>query len=197
MKLIMGLGNPGVEYKASRHNIGFALVDLLAKRWSVDIKRQKHDALFGQGRFRGESVILMKPMTYMNRSGRSALQAVQFYKIEQADFMVMIDDMDLELGQLRLRSQGSAGGHNGLLDIIERLGTNDFARLRIGIGAAQHGRAVSHVLGTFADDETEVMAPVLEQAAQAVECWIADGIDTAMNRINTQRKPKNESNNEV
>ena len=194
MKLIMGLGNPGAEYKASRHNIGFSLVDLLAQRWSVDIRREKHDALFGQGSYHGEKALLMKPITYMNRSGKSALQAVKFYKIEQSDFMVVFDDMDLDLGQLRLRSQGSAGGHNGLQDIIDRLGTHEFARLRIGIGSAGPGRAVSHVLGKFADEEADAITPALEQAANAVECWIANGIDTAMNRFNTQRKPKNEDN---
>jgi PTH1 family peptidyl-tRNA hydrolase len=186
MKLIVGLGNPGAQYQATRHNVGFCLVDLLANRWSIDLKRQKHDALFGQGHYRGDSAILLKPQTYMNRSGQSVLQAVKFYKIDQKDFLVVVDDMDLELGRLRLRSQGGAGGHNGLLDIIEKLGTNDFSRLRIGIGSARGAQAVSHVLGNFSDDEIAWVAQALERSAEALECWMAKGISVAMNRFNSQ-----------
>lgn len=186
MKLIVGLGNPGSEYKATRHNIGFCLVDLLAKQWSIDIKREKHNALFGQGSIRGDSVILLKPLTFMNLSGKSVLSAVKFYKIDQKDFLVVVDDMDLELGRLRLREKGRAGGHNGLRDIIDRLGTSEFARLRIGIGAARGAQAVGHVLGNFHADEKDVLEEVLEQAADATQCWVADGIAKAMNGFNSQ-----------
>lgn len=188
MKLIVGLGNPGAQYQATRHNVGFCLVDLLATRWSIDLKRRKHEALFGQGHYRGDSMVLLKPQTFMNCSGQSVLQAVTFYKIDQKDFLVVVDDMDLELGRLRLRSQGRAGGHKGLSDIIEKLGTHQFPRLRMGIGSARGPQAVSHVLGNFDADEAELIEQALDRSAQAVECWVAEGISAAMNRFNPQNK---------
>ena len=189
MKLIVGLGNPGAQYQETRHNVGFSLVDLLATRWSIDLKRRKHEAIFGQGRYRDDSIVLLKPQTFMNCSGQSVSQAVKFYKVDQKDFLVVVDDMDLELGRLRVRPQGRAGGHNGLRDIIEKLGTHEFARLRLGIGSARGPQAVSHVLGNFDADETELIQQALERSAQAVECWVAEGISAAMNRFN----PRNNS----
>ena len=186
MKLIVGLGNPGSEYRNSRHNVGFCLVDLLSQRWSVELKRRKHEGRFGSG-FRGsEQVLLLKPQTYMNLSGASVLSATSFYKIEDCDLLVVVDDMALELGRVRLRSGGSSGGHNGLKDIVGRLGHDAFARLRIGIGAAAHNDAVGHVLGRFDESEQKAVDEAIVRAADAVDCWIDCGVDEAMTRYNAK-----------
>ena len=184
MKLIVGLGNPGSEYKSSRHNVGFCLIDALSKRWGIDLKRQKFQSRFGCGHRNSESIALMKPQTYMNLSGRSVLEAATFYKIEPDEWMVLTDDMALGLCQLRLRRSGSSGGHNGLNSIIDEVGHSDFPRLRIGIGASRAGKAVQHVLGNFDKAEEELMATALDRAAGAVECWLDRGIDAAMNQYN-------------
>lgn len=183
MKIIVGLGNPGKEYSRSRHNVGWLAVDELARRWQIDMSRERFTGWFGDGSISGKKVGLLKPLTFMNRSGRSALAAVQFYKIEAEDFMVVTDDLNLSLGRLRIRKQGSAGGHNGLADLVEKLGTNAFPRLRIGIGG-HRGGMVSHVLGNFGADEKDVIEDAVVRAADAVECWISDGMDACMNRFN-------------
>jgi len=184
MKLIVGLGNPGREYESSRHNVGFCLVDLLSRRWSIDVKRRRHRGRYGGGLFDNERVVLLKPQTFMNRSGGSVGRAVDFYKVPLSDLLVVVDDMALELGRLRLRSKGSAGGHNGLKDIINRLGSEEFARLRIGIGAPRYDDAVKYVLGEFCGEELEEMEKALKKAANCVECWINEGIDKTMTRYN-------------
>jgi PTH1 family peptidyl-tRNA hydrolase len=186
MKLIVGLGNPGKEYQASRHNIGFSLLDVLADRWSIALTRHKHQGLCGNGLRAGEQVVLLKPQTYMNRSGESVAEAMSFYKATFSELLVVLDDMALPLGKLRLRRDGSAGGHNGLQNIIDRLGGNEFARLRIGIGSAAPGTAVAHVLGDFAKNEKSVIAAALGRAAEAVECWLDKGVNEAMNRYNVK-----------
>ena len=184
MKLIVGLGNPGSEYKNSRHNVGFCLIDLLSQRWSIDLKRLKFQSRFGCGHRGTESIALMKPQTYMNLSGRSVLEAATFYKIGPDDLMVLTDDMALGLSQLRLRRSGSSGGHNGLKSIIGEIGHSDFPRLRIGIGSSRAGKAVQHVLGHFDKAEEELIGSTLDRAAEAVECWLDRGIDAAMNQYN-------------
>ncbi len=194
MKLIAGLGNPGKAYEQTRHNIGFELVDLLANRWSVEVRKKKFKARFGSGHFGQEAVMLLKPLTYMNLSGQSVLDALMFHKLTQDDLLVVNDDMALPLGQIRLRRRGSDGGHNGLRDIIRCLGHSNFARLRIGIGAARCGDWTNHVLGRFDLEEQETFEQVLARSAQAVECWVAHGAETAMNRFNvTEGKPEPES----
>ena len=184
MKLIVGLGNPGRGYRQSRHNVGFSLVDELARRWSLDLKRRKFDGIFDDSRYGDEPVSLLKPETYMNCSGGSVVGAVSFYQLPLNDLLVVLDDMALEPGRLRLRPDGSGGGHNGLNDIIARLGTEDFARLRIGIGSAPTAAARDYVLGKFSSEELPMMETAVSQAADAVECWIKLGIDEAMNRYN-------------
>ena len=184
MKLIVGLGNPGKEYHKSRHNVGFGVVDLLARRWQVALDRRRYQGQFGSGVYATEKVLLLKPRTYMNRSGGSVAEALAFYKLELSELLVVLDDMDLELSRLRLRRGGSAGGHNGLQDIIDKLGSPDFARLRLGIGAAEHNDAVAHVLGRFDAAQEQKIEEAIETAADAVECWISQGIDEAMNRFN-------------
>lgn len=184
MKLIVGLGNPGSEYKKSRHNVGFCLIDVLSQRWGIDLKRRKHQSRFGCGLRGSESIALMKPQTYMNLSGRSVVEAAAFYKIGPDELMVLTDDMALGQGQLRLRRSGSSGGHNGLQSIIDEIGHSDFSRMRVGIGASQAGKAVQHVLGDFDKAEEELLASTLDRAADAVECWLDRGIDAAMNQYN-------------
>ncbi len=189
MKVICGLGNPGERYLLTRHNVGFRVVDLLADRWG----------LTGQGRLRdgaaqlevrleepGERVLLVKPQRYMNLSGAVLRAALRQTSADVGqDLLVVADDVDLPLGRLRMRRDGSAGGHNGLRDIIAALGTTEFARLRVGIGRPGTSRAtVAHVLSTFRTDERELASEAIASAADAVERWLAQGIDVAMNEFN-------------
>ena len=196
MKLIVGLGNPGKQYEQSRHNVGYRVVELLASRWSIGLTKQKHSSQFGSGFCGAEQVVLLKPQTYMNLSGESVAGAVVFYKLSVADVLVVVDDTALELGHLRLRGQGSAGGHNGLRDIISRLGRDDFARLRIGIGGAGTNGAVGHVLGSFGKKESAAIESAIESAATVVECWLAEGIELAMTRYNVRNRKDQEGNAE-
>ena len=186
MKVICGLGNPGERYRLTRHNVGFRVVDLLADRW----------ALTGQGRVKDGAallehrlaepagrVLLVKPLKYMNLSGGPLRAAMRQTDADPAsDLLVIADDVDLPLGKLRLRRAGSAGGHNGLRDIIAAFGTSDFARLRVGIGRG--GETVDHVLATFTPDERELATEAIATAADAAERWLRDGIDEAMNAFN-------------
>ena len=184
MKVICGLGNPGERYRLTRHNVGFRVVDLLADRWG----------LTGQGRVRDgaamlevqrpeDRVLLVKPMRYMNLSGTPLRAATRQTDVEvSSDLLVVADDIDLPLGRIRLRRSGSAGGHNGLRSIIEALGTDEFHRLRIGVGRA--GEAASHVLATFRPDERDLATEMVAVGADAAERWLGDGIDEAMNAFN-------------
>ena len=184
MKLIVGLGNPGRDYERTRHNVGFRVVDELAGRWQVELSKSRFSGRFGSGRCGSESVALLTPTTYMNRSGRSVLEATTFYKLDPEDLLVIVDDLALPLGRLRIRPKGSGGGHNGLTNVIEELGDSGFARLRIGIEWVEGVRAVRHVLGPFTPEEQERVAEAVRRAADAVGCWLEDGIDAAMNRFN-------------
>lgn len=183
MKLIVGLGNAGPEYKATRHNVGFEVVDAVAVRHSVDVSGEKFHGWFGQGKVSGERVALLKPTTLMNRSGRAVLAAGRFFKIELSDLLVIVDDFALPLGRLRMRESGSAGGHNGLQDIIDTLSSEQWSRLRVGIGDALGG-ATSHVLGKFTKREQARVARIVQRAADAVECWVSAGPVAAMTRFN-------------
>lgn len=193
MKLVVGLGNPGREYERTRHNVGFRVIDVLAGRHGIAVNRQRFSGLSGDGTIGGERVVLLKPMTYMNRSGRAVQAAMAFYKLEQADLLVVTDDMALPLGSLRIRPQGSAGGHNGLADIITALGGQGFARLRIGIGQVSGERMVGHVLSAFTAAEEECIGQCIQRAADAVACWITDGVDKTMNTYNRSDGPAGES----
>ncbi len=184
MKLVAGLGNPGAKYAKTRHNVGFRVVDELARRWEAASWREQFGGLAATGLCRGEKVLLLKPMTYMNRSGQSVGEAVRFHKIEAADLLVVVDDMALPLGRLRVRPQGSAGGHNGLSDVIWQIGTEAFARLRIGIEQVSGERMVDHVLSPFDPEEEATVGSAIGRAADAVECWVTEGIVEAMNRFN-------------
>jgi len=185
MKLVVGLGNPGMKYANTRHNVGFRVVDELGRRWGIATERHRFSGLLGDGRIAGQRVTLLKPMTYMNRSGQSVQEAVAFHKLDLADVLVVLDDMALPLGRLRVRPQGSAGGHNGLEDVIRRLGGQDgICRLRIGIEQVSGDRMVSHVLNPFTRAEEEIVTSAIVRAADAVQCWLESGSDEAMNRYN-------------
>lgn len=185
MKIIAGLGNPGARYRNTRHNIGFMVADLLAERWRTAFDREKHDSLIAETRIDGERVLLVKPMTYMNNSGLALAQVLRNAPVTPDDVLVVVDEVDLPLGRVRLRAGGSAGGHNGLKSIIRSLGTQDFPRLRIGVGRdSAGGDVVDHVLGTFTPAEFDERDRMVERAADAAAAWIARGITAAMNDFN-------------
>jgi len=184
VKLIVGLGNPGPKYAGTRHNLGFCVVDEIARRWNLELTREKFHAWFADGQIRDHKVVLLKPTTYVNRSGQAVLAAGRFYRLELEALLVVTDDVALPLGKMRMRQKGSAGGHNGLADIIQRLGTSDFCRLRMGVGQSR-GNLVGHVLGAFAEDEMPEVNRMIKRGADAVEQWITEGAAKAMNWINT------------
>ncbi|MBC7075484.1 MAG: aminoacyl-tRNA hydrolase [Syntrophomonadaceae bacterium] len=183
MKIVVGLGNPGREYGNTRHNVGFMVVEELARRHNVEKEENRFDAVIAHLRIAGEKVLLAKPLTYMNLSGRAVKPLVNCYKADVADLMVVFDDMDIEPGDLRIRPAGGAGGHKGMESITEKLGTQGFPRLRVGIGRPQ-GDAVDWVLGEFTDEEKILMQQTIKKAADAIECWVKRGIDAAMNTYN-------------
>ena len=186
--LIAGLGNPGKQYEGSRHNAGFSSVDILADKLGISINENKHKGLCGKGIIGGEKVILLKPQTYMNLSGESLRAASDFYKIEPENIIVIYDDIDLAVGHLRVRVKGSAGGHNGIKSIIAHLGTQEFPRVRVGVGAKPDRMDLAdYVLGRFSQIERPVMEEAFETAAQAAIAIVEEGIDKAMNRFNGRK----------
>jgi len=185
MRMVVGLGNPDDKYIDTRHNTGFKVIDSLAQELGIDVRKRKFGSRFGLGEFADNKLILLKPWQYMNRSGRAVATAAGFYKLNIGELIVVTDDMDLEPGRIRLRYKGSAGGHNGLADIIQKLGTNEFARCRIGIGQSAEADAVGYVLGKPQEDEKPLLAAAIERARNAVLCWIEYGIETAMNKFNS------------
>ena len=185
-KLIVGLGNQGDKYTGTRHNVGFMVLDTLARRWDTTIRRKKFNALVEETHAHGSQVILLKPQQYMNRSGHAVATAAGYYKLAPSDVLVVTDDMALDVGRLRLRAKGSAGGHNGLKDIIARLRSDSFPRLRLGIGASGPMDAADYVLSRFSSDERETIERSVQAAADAVECWLQEGIDRAMTQYNAK-----------
>ena len=184
VNMVIGLGNPGKEYAGTRHNVGFDVVDALAGKLDIDIRKKKFGGFFGQGQLSGNRLLLLKPAKYMNRSGEAAATAVGFYKLPADKIIVVTDDMALEPGKIRIRAKGSAGGHKGLIDIIRKLGTEDFARLRVGIGRSEHENNVDFVLSRPAGDDKELIGEAVERAQQAVISWVENGIEPTMNRFN-------------
>lgn len=188
-QLIVGLGNPGAKYDGTRHNIGFVVLDALARAWNISFsENKKFQGLFGEGFAPNQrKVRLLKPTTYMNNSGQAIRAVLDWYKIAPEDVLVVYDDMDLPVGRLRMRLSGSAGGQNGMKSAIAHMGTQKFPRLRIGIGSKTNGRdAVSHVLGSFAPDEKSLMVDVLDLAVGSVEMAIDQGVEQSMNRYNNR-----------
>ena len=186
--MIVGLGNPGKEYVNTRHNIGFQIIDSLAETLKVDVRKRKFGARFGLADFADKKLILLKPWQYMNRSGQAVATAAGFYKLGVSDLLVVLDDMALEPGRVRIRAKGSAGGHNGLADIIEKLGTDNFGRLRIGIGQSSKEDAVRFVLDKPTKAERNLLDEAIERSREAVLCWIENGFDATMNKYNTDNK---------
>lgn len=184
--LVVFLGNPGLKYECTRHNAGFMTADALAKEKGIKINRSRFKALTATVDMGGESVLLMKPQTYMNLSGEAVIQAVKFYKIAPENVIVVSDEMSLPIGKLRIRTKGSAGGHNGLKNIIAHLGTDSFPRIRIGVGAPPHPDydVADWVLSVFRNKDAEEMAEAVKRAAEAVECYVLHGPERAMNRFN-------------
>jgi len=188
MKVIVGLGNPGSNYQNTRHNVGFMVVDCLVQRLAPGApSRSQFQAAVIQTRTDGDMCLLVKPLTYMNLSGTSVAEIVRFYKLDPADVLVITDDVALPLGDLRLRKNGSDGGHNGLADITTRLGTDAFPRLRVGIDPPGRIPRHDYVLGRFTQQQSLVINERIGHAADAAWCWANQGADTAMNRYNTRK----------
>ena len=191
MKVIVGLGNPGMKYAGTRHNIGFDTVTALADKYNIKINNKKFNGLIGDGLIEGEKVLLVQPQTYMNLSGECVGQIADFFKIEPENLIVICDDINLDTGRLRIRAKGSAGGHNGLKNIIAHLGTEAFPRIRVGVGEKTEGWDLAdYVLARFSKDDEPVMREAIKNAVGAVETWISDDIGTAMNRFNINPNPK-------
>ena len=189
MKLIVGLGNPSQKYEGTRHNVGFTVIDVLAEEYHITVNSTHHKALCGKGWIAGESVLLAKPLTYMNLSGESVRPLADYYKVEPEDILIIYDDISLEPGKIRVRAKGSAGGHNGMKSIIQHLGTEAFPRVRLGIGEkpAQMDLA-DYVLGHFNKEEQALMKEAAQTAVEAVTCYIEHGIAETMNRYNGKKK---------
>ena len=189
MKIIAGLGNPTKEYEGTRHNIGFSVIDLLADQYNIHMNEKKHKAICGKGMIEGEKVLLVKPQTYMNLSGESIAEAVSFYKLDpEEDLIVIYDDIDLDVGRLRIRAKGSAGGHNGMKNIIAHLGTQVFARIRVGVGAKpKDWDLADYVLGRFSGEDIPLIQEGRENACEAVKVIIQQGVEVAMNRLNVKK----------
>lgn len=185
MKLVVGLGNPGPKYEGTRHNVGFDVIDELASRGGIKLTAEKFHGWFGEVLVGDERVILLKPTTLMNRSGRAVLAAGRFYKLELNDLLVIFDDHALPLGQFRMRMKGSGGSHNGMKDVIGRLGSEAICRIRIGIGEPW-GTPTSYVLGRFSPEERAIIEPACRRAADAVEHWVAHGPELTMTRYNVK-----------
>ena len=189
MYIIAGLGNPGGKYDNTRHNAGFRVMDILADRMGILVEEKKHKALCGRGVLEGQKVILLKPQTFMNLSGESIRAAADFYKVEPENVLVVYDDISLEPGQLRIRAKGSAGGHNGMKNILAHLGTQEFPRVKVGIGEKPKGMDLAdYVLSCFSKGEQELMDQAFKEAARAVAVILGQGIESAMNEFNTKKK---------
>ena len=184
IKMVVGLGNPGDEYVDTRHNVGFRVIDSLAETLKIKVGKKKFGACLGQGGFAGKGLILLKPWQFMNRSGQAVAAAMGFYRLGVSDLLVITDDMALSPGKIRIRRAGSAGGHNGLADIIEALGTENIGRLRIGIGPNDRIEAVDYVLGRPTKQERPLLDEAIERSQKAVLCWLECGIEAAMNEFN-------------
>ncbi len=184
MIVIVGLGNPGKQYEKTRHNVGFDTIDYLSDEHNIAMNKVKYKAIVGEGNILGKKVMLVKPQTYMNLSGRSVMEIVNFYKLNVKDLIVIYDDIDTEVGKLRIRQKGSAGTHNGMKSIIYEIQSDQFPRVRIGIGKSTYGDLADFVLSKFSKEERISIDESIQRASQGVETFIKEGIDVAMNRYN-------------
>ena len=197
MFLIVGLGNPGRQYEKTRHNMGFDTIDELIERHRIPQGGIAHKAMYGKGMIAGEKVLAVKPLTYMNLSGEAIREYVNYYKMDpETELIVIYDDIDLEPGQIRIRKKGSAGGHNGIKSIIAQIGTQNFYRIKVGVGAKPKGWDLAdYVLGRFSSEERELVDKAICDAADAVEMILKDGIEAAMNHYNGAAKKKKATEN--
>lgn len=195
MFIVAGLGNPGKKYEGTRHNIGWQIIDELAEKNHIRVLESKFQGLIGKGMIGGEKVILIKPLTYMNLSGECIREAADFYKIDiQAQLLVVADDINLDTGFIRMRKKGSAGGHNGLKNIIACLSSEEFMRMRIGVGGKpEGGELINYVLGHFNKEDEKILSETRKKAVLAIETVIEDGMDKAMNLYNTSKKSNKEN----
>ncbi len=187
MFVIAGLGNPGKKYENTRHNMGFLVVDRIAEKCGINVNKIKHKALVGEGRLSGRKVLLVKPQTYMNLSGESLREVVNYYDVDLENLIVIYDDFDLETGSIRIRKKGSAGSHNGMKSVIYQLQSENFPRVRIGIGKSSAADWKDFVLGKVASREKDIIADAVDKAADAVLCILEKGIDRAMNEYNVKK----------
>lgn len=189
MYLIAGLGNPSKTYEGTRHNVGFAMIDALADAFQIDVTTKKHKAIVGRGVIEGMKVILAKPQTYMNLSGESIREIVDFYKIDPENMIIIYDDISLDVGRLRIRKKGSAGGHNGIKNIIAHLGTDVFPRIKVGIGEKPQGWDLAdYVLSKYSKEEQQALREVSDDVIGAVKLMVMDNIDAAMNQYNAKKR---------
>lgn len=185
MYLIVGLGNPEEDYSKTRHNMGFNVVNKIAKKYGIEINKKKFDSLYGEGIIENEKVILLKPQTYMNLSGKAIIQVVNFYKIPLENICVIYDDMDIEKGQIKIRKKGGAGSHNGMKSVVAELNSEAFARIRVGIGNPKFkDDSINYVIGAIPEEEVKVLDEGTTKAAEAMISILKDGIDNAMNKFN-------------
>ncbi|MEG1870684.1 MAG: aminoacyl-tRNA hydrolase [Peptostreptococcaceae bacterium] len=185
MYVVVGLGNPGKQYEKTRHNVGFNVIDNLAKEYGISVTKIKHKALIGEGRVGSEKVLLVKPQTYMNLSGETLIDIYNYYNVEMENIIVIYDDIDLDVGKIRIRKKGSGGTHNGMRSITKCLGSNDFPRVRVGVSRPRSGQDLADfVLSRFRKEEDDDVEQGLEKATKAVDVMIRDNIDLAMNKYN-------------
>ena len=185
MKLIVGLGNPEEEYSKTRHNMGFNVINKLQEKYGIEVNKKKFDGLLGDGIIEGEKVLLLKPQTYMNLSGKSIIQVVNFYKIPVEDIIVIYDDIDIEPGLIRIRKKGSSGSHNGMKSVVAELGSEDFPRVRVGIGKPKYNNdMINYVIGAIPNEELEKLEEGTTKASEAIVEILKNGIDIAMNKFN-------------
>lgn len=192
MFIIVGLGNPTAEYEGTRHNVGFDVIDAIADKYNISMTERKHRAFCGKGIIAGQKVLLIKPQTYMNLSGESVRSALDFYKVDpESEILVIYDDVSLGVGQLRIRKKGSAGGHNGIKNIIAHLGTSTFLRIKVGVGEKpKEYDLADYVLGHFSKEDKQIMKDGYKDAAEAVEMILLGDIEAAMNQFNKKKVSK-------
>ena len=187
MYIIVGLGNPGKQYENTRHNVGFNIIDILADEYGISVNKMKYKALIGEGRVGTEKVVLVKPVTYMNLSGESLAEIYNFYKVDTSNIVVIYDDIDLDVGKIRIRKKGSGGTHNGMRSIIKCLGSNEFPRVRVGISKPKNGQDLADfVLSRFSKEDEKSLQESFENSVAAVDCAIRNDLDLAMNRYNVK-----------
>lgn len=185
MYLVIGLGNPESDYARTRHNMGFDTINVIANKYGIEMNRTKFNSIVGTGNINGEKIVLVKPQTFMNLSGQAVREFVNFYKISNNNLIIIYDDMDIDKGIMKIRKKGGPGSHNGMKSVVQELGTEDFPRVRIGIGTPEHKNdAINYVLGHIPDEEYELLQTGVKKASEAIEEIIKNGIDIAMNKYN-------------